>query len=167
MSIAMKRADCWWVPWLFVLGFTVVFVANGGLVYFALRSAPGTVSDRPYDEGIGYNRVLARAAAQDARGWRGEALFAASAPEQGRARSGMLRVKLSDRDGAALSGAEVVARLLRPVGPGDTVAVELDEQRPGEYAAPLALPQIGQWDIHVTARRAADSFELAKRIEIR
>lgn len=167
MPSAVKRADYWFVPWLFVLGFAVVFVANGSLVYFALHSAPGLVSERPYDEGVNYNRVLAQAAAEDALGWRGEASFALTAAAQGRARSGMMQVKLRDRAGAPLSDAEVSLRVLRPVGPEEVVTLRLAERRPGEYAAPLVLPQTGQWDVHATARRADDAFEMTKRIDVR
>jgi nitrogen fixation protein FixH len=167
MSSAAKRNEYWFVPWLFVLGFAVVFVANGGLVYFALRSAPGLVSDHAYDEGLSYNRVLAQAAAEDALGWRGQVAFVAGAPVQGRTRSGTIKVRLRERGGAALSGAALELRIERPLGPGDTMTLRLDEGRPGEYAAPLTLPQIGQWEVHVTAQRFADSFEMTKRIEIR
>jgi nitrogen fixation protein FixH len=163
----VKRNDYWFVPWLFVLGFAVVFVANGGLVYFAVRSAPGLVSDRAYDEGLNYNRVLARAAAEDALGWRGKVVFAAGAPMQDRARSGTIEVTFRERGGAPLSGATVALRLNRPVGPEGTMTLRLDEGRPGEYAAPLTLPEIGQWEVHVTAQRAADIFEMAKRIDVR
>src|SRR4029077_13677393 len=97
MPPTVERNDYWFVPWLFVLGFAVVFVANGGLVYFAVRSAPGMVNDRPYDEGVNYNLVLARAAQEDALGWRGQIAFAADGPGQGRARSGTLKVTLRER----------------------------------------------------------------------
>jgi len=167
MPSTVKPGDCWWVPWIFVLGFGVVFMANGGLVYFALRSAPGTVSDRPYDDGLNYNRVLIRAAEQDALGWRGETSFAPTAPGQGRVRPGMIQLTLYDRIGMALSGAEVEVRILRPVGPDEAMVLRLVEQRPGEYATPLVLPQIGRWEVHVTARRGADAFEMAKRIDVR
>jgi nitrogen fixation protein FixH len=167
MPPTVKRNDYWFVPWLFVLGFAVVFVANGGLVYFAVRSAPGVVNDRPYDEGVNYNRVLARAAQEDALGWRGQIAFATDGPGQGRARSGTLKVTLSERGGAPLSGAAVEIRMQRPIGPDDLMTLHLDEGRSGEYAAPLMLPQIGQWVVHVTAHRAADAFEMTKRIDVR
>jgi nitrogen fixation protein FixH len=167
MSSTVKRNDYWFVPWLFVLGFVIVFAANGGLVYFAVRSAPGLVSDRAYDEGVNYNRVLARAAAEDALGWRAKVAFAAGAPVQNLTRPGTIKVTLRERGGAALSGAVVALRIERPLGPDDAMTLRLDEGQPGEYAAPLTLPQIGQWEVHVTARRAADAFEMTKRIEIR
>lgn len=167
MPTTAKEAEYSWIPWLFVLGFAVVFVANGGVVYFALHSAPGTVSDRSYDEGLNYNRVLARAAAQDALGWQGQVMFMPTGPEQGHGHPGILAVKLYDHGGMALVGAEVEARILRPVGPDNTIELRLGEQRPGEYVAPMALPQIGQWEVRVVARRAADEFEMAKRIDVK
>ncbi|MGB0922466.1 MAG: hypothetical protein ACPG1C_14240 [Alphaproteobacteria bacterium] len=41
MDIVEKRPLDRFIPWLFVLGFFVVFAANGALIYYALGNFPG------------------------------------------------------------------------------------------------------------------------------
>ena len=60
---ASRRGRYLWIPRAFAGGLAVVIAVNIGLAYFALRSAPGTVSDQPYEEGLAYDCILARAAA--------------------------------------------------------------------------------------------------------
>ncbi len=41
MDITEKQPRDRFIPWLFVLGFLIVFGANGALIYYALDNFPG------------------------------------------------------------------------------------------------------------------------------
>jgi nitrogen fixation protein FixH len=145
-----------WIPWAFVAALAIVVAVNVALTYFALHSAPGTVSDHPYEDGLDYDRVLARAAAQDALGWRSDVALA----------PGAIEIRLVDRTGAPLAGAAVAVRLARPVGPADPVGLTLAEVAPGRYAGAVE-PRPGQWDLHLVARRGEDSFAAVHRVIVK
>ncbi|WP_052711474.1 FixH family protein [Elstera litoralis] len=58
-----------WIPWCFLAGFGVVLIANGTLLYFATRQPVGLVIEKPYENGIAYNKILAAGRAQAKLGW--------------------------------------------------------------------------------------------------
>jgi nitrogen fixation protein FixH len=155
-------SSCRWVPWAIAAGLGIVVLANGALAYFAARSATGLVTEHPFDEGNGYNRVLAAAAAQDRLGWRQALHFL----DAGNAR-GELVIELTDRAGKPVSGLTVTARLVRPVDALPETDLELAETAPGRYAAAATLPRRGQWEVQGSAGHAADVFEFSQRIVVK
>ena len=155
-------SSCRWVPWAIAAALGVVVLANGALAYFATRSATGLVAEHPFDEGNGYNRVLAAAAAQDRLGWHQALHFL----DAGNAR-GELVIELTDRAGKPLSGLTVTARLVRPVDALPETDLDLAEIAPGRYAAAAALPRRGQWEVQGSAGHAADVFEFSQRIVVK
>ena len=50
--------------------FSIVFAANGIMAYLAVESFSGVQSEKPYENGLAFNRDIERARAQDAQGWR-------------------------------------------------------------------------------------------------
>ena len=52
------------------LFFTVMFLANGALIYAALNTLHGEELENPYDASQAYNQRIAASRAQDALGWR-------------------------------------------------------------------------------------------------
>ena len=160
-----ERGKDRWIPWVFASALGFVVCVNIGLVYAAIHSAPGTVSDRPYEEGVDYDAALARAAAQDALGWHAATALEVATAAIGEARSGKLVLDLADRTGAPLTGATVEARLVRPVGAREVTRLALVDQGAGRYAASLET-RIGRWDLHLVARRGSDSFVVTQRITV-
>jgi len=121
--------------------FAVIFAANIVFVWFATDSWSGLAAEESYRRGLDYNRILDRAARQNALGWYTEVGF-----EQSDANTGRLFLILRDRDGVAMENRDVVATLSRPVGAGEGLAVDLLMTKPGHYAARVELPSAGQWD---------------------
>jgi nitrogen fixation protein FixH len=154
-----------WIPWVFAGALGFVVCVNMGLVYAALHSAPGLVSDKPYEEGVDYDAALARAATQDALGWRAAVSLEVAPGAVGEARGGKLMLDLSDRAGTPLAGATVEARLVRPVGSREVKRLALFEQGFGHYVAPLET-RVGRWDLHLVAQRAGDRFVVTQRITV-
>lgn len=152
---------CRWVPWAIVAAFAVVFAVNGGLVYFALESWTGLTTDHAYDEGLAYNRVIEQAEKEAKLGWK---LAIAFVPDDKGKESGQLVVDASDRDGMPLERLAIKAELVRPLGEPAQIPVLLERTARGRYAAPLALPQPGQWDVYVTAAEGEAMVHTGRRI---
>jgi nitrogen fixation protein FixH len=121
--------------------FAVVVAVNALMVWYALTSWTGLVSDSAYEDGLAYDQMLAEGKAEAALGWK-----AAIAYDN----SGRLTVQLTDRQGRPLGGFRLVAQFLRPTSEGHDRSLRLTEVSPGSYAGELALPLPGQWDVRVT-----------------
>lgn len=150
-----------WIPWIFVAAFLVVFAVNGVMISFALSSFSGLASDRHYEDGLAWNRVLAEADRQAALGWTADARVA-RAPGQGRE----IVVRLTDRDGRPVTGAAVFGDLRRPAERAAPVLFDAVERTPGEYAAFVALPRGGNWELHVRATRGDDRLDRRRRLSL-
>jgi nitrogen fixation protein FixH len=137
--------------------FLVVAAVNGLMIWYALSSWTGLVSDSAYEDGLGFDRVLAQSRAEAALGWRGTIAYGAP--------SGQLRVTLADRTGRPLSGLQVSAQWLRPTQEGFDRLVPLAELGEGCYEATIRPPLPGQWDVRITAKDGGrDRFHAQKRV---
>ena len=65
-----------WIPYAFVAFFGVVLLANGTMIGLAFATWTGLETEGAYQKGLAYNRVLDRARAQAALGWRVDLAFA-------------------------------------------------------------------------------------------
>ncbi len=147
------------IPLLFPAAMLPVGIANGALVYFAVDSKPALVAEHAFEDGRTYNRELDAAAAQAALGW----TASLAAPESAGGR-GRVTFAVRDRTGAPVTGLAVSLRVWRPVGADPDERLRLAETVPGTYAAPLALPQAGQWQFDVVARRGRAEFVFGRRV---
>jgi nitrogen fixation protein FixH len=161
MIARVESEDGRWIPWVFVAFFALVILVNATLVFFAFDSWTGLSVDNAYARGLAYNRTLAEARARDALGWRLDVEFRPEA--EGR---GHLAAILSDRSGAALSGAKVHARLIRPTHAGHDVEVPLADLGDGRYGAGIALSLSGQWELRLRATLNGHTTSVEQRIEV-
>jgi len=151
-----------WIPLTFVGGFGVVLIANAILIVFALTSWTGLETDQAYQKGIAYNRTLATAEAQAARGWRSAVDFEAAAPLNGK-----LIASFADAEGRPINGLSVTAWLLRPTHEGFDQESAMASVGAGRYAVPLDFPLAGQWEVRIEARGRDAPYRLSKRIMVR
>lgn len=149
------------IPWMFVLGFLVVILVNALMVYAALGSFSGLVTDRPYDRGRAYNATLDARARQDALGW--TTRFALDSQGDGTQR---LLLEVTDRTGAPIAGATVDATLVRPIERGHDRGVALSERGAGRYAGTVALDLPGLWEARIVVERGTDRFAAIKRVMV-
>jgi nitrogen fixation protein FixH len=150
-----------WIPWIFVAMFAVVVLVNGTMVWVAASTWTGLETREHYRKGLEYNAALAAERAQAERGWQ----VAVEAVPAGL--SLRLRVEMRGRDGRALDGAEVAALLIRPTSDGHDVAAVLEPVGSGTYAAEMAVPLAGQWDLRIEARHPAGDWQSSRRILVR
>jgi nitrogen fixation protein FixH len=156
------RQPGWYIPWLFVLGFLVVFAANGTLIHFAYSSWTGLTTEHAYDEGVAYNRTLAAQRAQERLGWQVKLDFAGT-----QAGGGRIALALADREGRPLDGAEVTATLVRPTSGGHDHSARLEAAGPGQYQAAMALDLPGNWDLRLEIHHPAGDWQKVERVWIK
>lgn len=132
--------------------FSVVIAVDASFAVLAYRTHPGQVSVTPYEDGIDYNRQIARLQAQDRLGWRA---VAGAGP-------GVVTLEFLDRTGRPLEGLKVGATLQRPATDVGRVTVEFHEIAAGRYEAPVGALS-GAWDILAEARSRSGAVFAAER----
>lgn len=147
------------IPWYFVLFFAVLTAVFAVFVYIARSTHPGLVTDRAYDKGLGYNKVIASAEAQDRLGWTSAI---STGFESGRA---IVTLSLKDKKGAPLDGAQVSLWLIRPVKSGMDVKDEMLPAGKGVYEGRAVLPARGLWDVRIEAVKGDSRYQAYKRAE--
>lgn len=151
-----------WIPWAIVAFFGVVAAVNLVMIWLAISTWPGLETDRAYEEGLAYNRTLEAKARQDALGWQGEITG-----KMTRGFEAELTLRVNDADGAPLTGAVAVVRLLRPTSEGHDLIADLHELGAGSYRAAVTLPLAGIWDAEVTVVRGEDRWVAQRRLTLR
>lgn len=162
-SPARPAARDRWIPWVFVAGMLLVVAANAALVYFAMHSWDGLVSDRAFERGVVYNRLIAEAAAEEALGWKADVAYQANA----KGKSASLVVTLRNADGRPMDRAALSLEAARPVGVQAPVAISPRYIGDGRYAADIEDLRAGQWDIRMTVAADGHEAHYTRRIVVR
>ena len=149
------------IPWLFPAALLPVLAANAALIYLAIESKPALVSEHPFEDGRTYNRELEAAAKQTVLGW----TATLEAPRTANVADRIVFAVLDSAD-APITGLVVALRIWRPVGSEGDLRVALVEVAPGRYAAPMTIPEPGQWQFDIVATRGDEEFVLGKRIVV-
>ncbi len=124
--------------------FGVIIVVNLGLLSFALDSDNGLVVKNSYVASQDYNRMMAKARAQEELGWRAAVTH----------RAGVVELRFTDGAGAPLTGLEIAGRLGRPVTDREDRPVAFREAGSGLYRTDAALGA-GEWELDAVARDGA------------
>lgn len=154
-----KSAGGWTLTGWHVLGvvvgfFALVIALDVWFATLAYKTFPGQVSDTPYEDGVVFNKRIARLESQARLGW----TAAAAADSAG------ARVEMRDASGAPLRGLSLTGRLERPATEAGRIALRFTETAPGRYEAPVRSPA-GAWDLTFSARDASgQAFEGARRL---
>lgn len=150
-----------WIPWVFVGGFLLVVAVNAALIAFAVGSFSGLTTSEPYTKGLRFNEQIREAEVYERLGWRVAARFSPT-----EARRGAIEVRLTDRSGAALTGAEVSAEFSRPVEKDRDFTLTLRAQGGGRYGAEAEFPLPGIWDVKYRIERGADTLKARDRLQV-
>ena len=152
-----------WIPWVFVAGMLVVVAVNATLVYFALNSWDGLVTNKAFERGIAYNRLIAEAAAEEALGWKADVAYQAGT--NGKAPA--LVVTLHTTDGRPMDRAAIAIEADRPVEAQAPVSIDVRYVGEGRYAADAAALRAGQWDVRMTVASDGHEAHYTRRIFVR
>ncbi len=131
--------------------FGTVIAANLTMLFAATGSFPGLVVENSYVASQGWD---ARAAAQEALGWRAETAW----------RDGRLVVLLRDADGRAIEDAAIEATVGRPTMAAEDRTVRL-ARADGGYAASVPLSP-GAWRVEIRTVEGP-AFTVADRLYVR
>ena len=149
-----------WHALLYFLGFFgLMFAVNGVFLYSAITSFPGEDVPKSYAQGLAFNETLASRAAQRSLGWSAEIGVTGA----------KLVYRLTDADGAPISGAVVNATLRRPMTNEGDLQYCLEDVGRGEYQAELPDGFQGGWEVLVTATTASTgevAFEARKTVVV-
>ena len=153
MQDAIRKSDRW-IPWYFVLFFVVLAILEIIFVGIANRTDTGVVVEHAYEKGLQYNKTIKEYATQDNTGWKGEISVWKET----------LLFHLEDASHTPLTGAAVVAHVVRPTQKGYDFVITLEETDKGIYSAQIYFPLQGQWDIKVSAQWQEQSYQIHKRV---
>ena len=129
----------------FIAFFSIVFLANGVMLYWALATHAGIETRDAYRKGLAYNERIAEADRQRTRGWRDNVTIIP--------RKQQLQVAMSTSDGTPVTGLIVTAMLGRPATSRFDTPLRLSEAEPGRYIAPMSKLGKGNWLVIVEARQ--------------
>ncbi len=148
----MKRGWQW--PLLIVAALAFTVGVNVVMLFAAKADPNGTVTEPDYyRKAVEWDRAMARQAASAELGWTAQARIGA-ATRDGRE----VAISLTDADGQALTGADVVVTLIHNLAAGTHIEGHLLEREAGRYARQLSAPAVGRWEIRVEARRGEQRF---------
>jgi nitrogen fixation protein FixH len=154
----------WHVLAMLVTFFGVMFVANGFLVYYALGTFSGVVTDSSYQASQHYNLDIAAARAQQLRNWQ-------VAAEAKRDADGLVAVRINarDADGNPISGVDFRATLQRPTSRQEDRPVDLTPSvgEAGVYTGTARNVPLGQWELVIDADTANSSQAIADQHDAR
>lgn len=141
--------------------FGLILVTNVFFITAAVRTFRGEDEQRPYLQGVSYNRTLAQRAEQVRHGW--HASIAAD-----RLSSGAVRaiVSIDGGDGKPLAGAKLVGALRHPADENRDRPLRFREVAPGRYEAQTADVGDGVWDVLVFNQDPAP-FRASRRLWLR
>jgi nitrogen fixation protein FixH len=152
-----------WHVLLILAGFFAAVIAVDVLMAVkAYATFPGEVTDRPYEEGLAFNRTLATRAQEKALGW--QARVEVAPQDVGRSQ---IRLIVTDAAGEPVRRLKLKARLERPATESGRLEPRFTETRPGVYVA--SVPDTpGAWDLSVTGTDSEGRpFEAGRRLQWR
>lgn len=115
--------------------FFVMCSANAVFVYFALHTYAGTVTDRPYEKGLEYNKVIEAAQTQKDTGVLSDFKFD----------EGEYVITLQTSDGTPIDDASIRTNMVRAIKAGSDFDIDLVHKGNGRYAANIKTPYAGLW----------------------
>lgn len=141
-----------------ILGFFSVFIiVDGFFWYLASESHTGLVTEQPYEKGLAYNDTVAASDEQSALGWSSKIKLVSSD----------VVVTLTDRDGAAITGARLEVAFTRPTVEGYDFSALLRSDEDGVYKSTVEFPLDGQWDVRIFVTWNQQQYQRSTRLMVR
>jgi nitrogen fixation protein FixH len=142
--------------------FGFIIVVNVVFIWTSIATYRGEDEQKPYLQGIEFNRTLERRAEQAKLGWTSH-IAARRRP------SGAVQVTVSLRNasGAPQSVSGLNGELRHPADENRDRALHLVERGKGEYQAQLSGVGAGAWDVMISTPHKDLPFEASERLWVR
>ncbi len=145
------------IPYIFFAFFAVVFAVNFFYIYLSKKTWRGVATENAYQKGLNYNQTLQQAEKQKELGWNLKINYYPN-----KKNSGLLSVRLADKNFQAIKDAEIFVNFKRPAQEGFDF-VKKAEFIDGAYQTEIVFPLAGQWDFEITAKKNGEIFKASKR----
>jgi nitrogen fixation protein FixH len=122
--------------------FGLILVTNVLFITMAVRTFRGEDEQRPYLQGVQYNKTLARRAEQVRQGW--QASIGADRLDSGAVRA---TISITKSDGDPIAGVHLAGALRHPADENLDRPLRFREVAPGHYEAQVADVPGGVWDV--------------------
>lgn len=150
MNQVLSKRDQW-IPWYFVLFFAFIVLVDGIMVWLAIQTHTGVVTDHAYEKGLAYNLLLEAEQKQELLGWQSDIQYEA----------GILTVMLSDKHHRIIIPDVIKAQFTRPS------QSKLDfDMRLNPQATPVSFPAKGLWEVRIFATFNHQQYQHSKRLVI-
>ncbi len=149
-----------WVP-AGLLG--SMLLGLGSLAYIAADDPGFALEPNYYDKAVHWDRAQAEASASRALGYRLELTEPLTVAADGHID---LRLSLVDRQGEAVTGAEVTAVAFANAAASRTQRVVLREISAGRYQAELRQGRTGLWELRLAVTRGAARYQQVLRRDV-
>lgn len=145
---------------MLLLFFGTVFCVNFYMARAAIQTFSGLEADKPYQDGLKYNEVIAAAREQAERNWKVEATVDPQADGV------LLTVTQRDGAGVATPGLAIRATFMHPADRRRDVSVVLAPAGDGRFS--ISAPVVaGRWDVQIEAQKeGAILFRSVNRIDV-
>jgi nitrogen fixation protein FixH len=154
----------WKSPW--VIGWIALVVtvlgANITMVYLAIATNPGLVTEDFYDRGQNYEQTLVSKLARDP-GWHLQADVPSDLLVDEPA---VIRFFITDKAGQPVVPDGVQFFAYRPSDATRDFQAPMTEEGRGRYRVDVVFPLLGVWDTLVAVQNGEDEYNLGKRISV-
>ena len=141
--------------------FGLIFATNAIFITEAVKTFRGEDEQRPYLQGVVYNRTLEHRAEQARLGW--QASIAARRMPSGAV---TILVELQQRDGQPQTRADMIGELRHPADENRDRVLRFSQISAGVYQAELTGVAPGNWDVLVSNKTGAP-FQASRRLWLR
>lgn len=141
------RLKGWHVLAIFITFFVIIFSVDIGMAVLAVKTFSGVQTEKPYENGLAYNKEMANAVAQNARHWTVTENLTRDA-------DGLVTLKSTFKDdkSLAIGGLNVTTTLKAPMDAKRDHVIVLNDRGGGHYDGTVEAPA-GQWDVETIARQ--------------
>ena len=140
---------------MLLLFFGTVFGVNFYMARVAIQTFSGLEADKPYQEGLKYNEVIAAAREQEDRNWTVDATIDPLTDGI------LLNVRQRDGAGVATPGLSIRVTFLHPADRRRDVSVVLTPAGDGLFSAVVPI-SAGRWDVQIDAQK--DSIHVFRSV---
>jgi hypothetical protein len=149
-----------WVP-AGLLG--AMFVGLGSMAYVAVNDPGFALEPNYYDKAVHWDKSQAEAQASHALGLQLGLQKPLALDSSGQVR---LALTVSDRTGAALTGADVKVEAFPNAAASHVEVLQLKELAPGVYSGKISRGVRGLWELRVSVKRSDLSYREALRRDV-